>query len=156
MHEHCNGPPSVNAKWLSTTAALSLAATAVAAFYLAYEYEAAGAAAAIYLACLSQLAWVKSSRLAFYLGLAIGFSVASIHLRFMRDLFGPAAIGLWAIFGIWIALFLLLARIVVGRWPRYGALWLPVIWLSLEYFRSELYYLRFAWLTPGFALSHQD
>ncbi len=134
-------------------ATLALAIAAVAAICLAYEYEAAGGAAVIYLACLSRLAWVKSSRVAFYVGLAIGFTIASIHLQFMRGLFGPAAIGLWAIFGIWIALFLLLARIVVGRWPRYGALWLPVIWLGLEYFRSELYYLRFAWLTPGFALS---
>ena len=137
----------MNAKWLSATATLSLAITAVTAFYLAYEYEAAGGATVIYLACLSRLAWVKSSRSAFYLGLAIGFTIAGIHLQFMRDIFGLAAIGLWAIFGIWIALFLLLARIVVGRWPRYGVLWLPVIWLGLEYFRSELYYLRFAWLT---------
>jgi apolipoprotein N-acyltransferase len=151
-----NRPSVVNAKWLSTTATLLLAIAAVASIYLAYEYEAAGGASVIYLACLSRLAWVKSSRLAFYLGLAIGFTIASIHLQFMRGLFGPAAVGLWAIFGIWIALFLLLARIVIGRWPRYGALWVPVIWLGLEYFRSELYYLRFAWLTPGFALSHQD
>lgn len=148
------GPLIVNAKWLSATATLSLAIIAVAAFYLAYEYEAAGGATIIYLACLSRLAWVKSSRLAFYLGLAIGFTIASIHLQFMHGIFGPAAIGLWAIFGIWIALFLLLARIVVGRWPRFGGLWLPVIWMGLEYFRSELYYLRFAWLTPGFAMSH--
>src|SRR5579863_4086976 len=145
-----------NDTWLSVTATLLLAVTAVAAICLAYEYEAAGGATVIYLACLSRLAWVKSSRLAFYVGLAIGFTIGSIHLQFMRGLFGPAAIGLWAIFGIWIAFFLLLARIVAGRWPRYGALWLPVLWVGLEYFRSELYYLRFAWLTPGFALSHQS
>lgn len=149
-----HGPLIVTARWLSTKASLSLAITGVAALCLAYEYEAAGGAVIIYLACLSRLAWVRSSRLAFYLGLTIGIAIASIHLQFMRDLFGPAAIGLWAIFGIWIALFLLLARIVVGRWPRYGALWFPVLWLAFEYFRSELYYLRFAWLTPGFALSH--
>ena len=151
-----NEPAIVNAKWLSTTAALLLAVVAVASICLAYEYEAAGGASVIYLACLWWLAYVKSSRVAFYLGLAIGFAIASIHLQFMHGLFGPAAIGLWAIFGIWIGFFLLLARIVVGRWPRYGALWLPVIWLGLEYYRSELYYLRFAWVTPGFALSHPD
>jgi apolipoprotein N-acyltransferase len=116
----------------------------------------AGGAAVIYLTCMSRLAWVKSSRVAFYVGLAIGFTIASIHLQFMRGLFGPASIGLWAIFGIWIAFYLLLARIVVGRWPRYGALWIPVLWMGFEYFRSELYYLRFAWLTPGFALSHAE
>src|SRR5258708_2303257 len=98
-----NRQPIVNAKWLSTTAALLLAIVAVASISLAYEYEAAGGATIVYLACLSRLAWVKSSRLAFYLGLAIGFTIASIHLQFMHDLFGPAAIGLWAIFGLWIA-----------------------------------------------------
>jgi apolipoprotein N-acyltransferase len=28
---------------------------------------------------------------------------------------------------------------------------LPFIWCGLEYFRSELYFLRFSWLNPGFA-----
>jgi len=146
----------VDPKWLSTKAILLLAITAVASICVAYEYEAAGGGVVIYLACLSRLAWVRSSRVAFYLGLTIGFAIGSIHLQFMRGLFGPAAIGLWAIFGIWIGFFLLLARIAVGRWPRYGVLWLPILWLGFEYFRSELYYLRFAWLTPGFALSHAN
>ncbi len=41
-----------------------------------------------------------------------------------------------------------------GR-PAYSSLWLllvaPVLWTALEFFRSELYWLRFAWLTPGMA-----
>ncbi len=41
-----------------------------------------------------------------------------------------------------------------GR-PAYGSLRLllvaPVLWTALEFFRSELYWLRFAWLTPGMA-----
>ncbi len=142
------------AVWLSWKATLLLAMTSIASICLAYEYESAGGAVIIYLACLSRLAWVRSSRVAFYVGLAIGFVIASTHLQFMHGLFGPAAGALWAIFGIWIAFFLLSARIVVARWPRYGVLWLPVLWMAFEYFRSELYYLRFAWLTPGFALSH--
>lgn len=32
-----------------------------------------------------------------------------------------------------------------------GWLLIPFIWCGLEYFRSELYYLRFSWLSPGFA-----
>ena len=35
-----------------------------------------------------------------------------------------------------------------------GLLAIPVIWTGLEYFRCELYYLRFAWLTPGLAFSN--
>jgi apolipoprotein N-acyltransferase len=139
---------------LSTVAALVLAVASVASFQIAYEWKAAAGFIVAYLACLFRLAWVKSSRWAFYLGLAIGFSIAAAQLRFFYDIFGPAAIGLWLIFGLWHAFYLLLARNTVARWPRSGALCLPVIWFALEYFRSELYYLRFAWLTPGFALSH--
>jgi apolipoprotein N-acyltransferase len=139
---------------MSVKSSLLLAAAAVAAFFAAYEFEAAGVAIVVYLACLYRLAWVRSPRWAFYLGLSIGSIIAAGQLWFFHDVFGWAAAGLWAILGLWIALDLLLSRIVVARWPRCGALWLPVIWLALEYARSELYYLRFAWLTPGFALSH--
>jgi len=141
-------------QWLSTRASLSLAAAAVAAFEIAAEFEAAAPFVIVYLVCLFALARVQSTRWAFYLGLAIGWSIAALQLQFFVDVFGWAAVGLWAIFGIWIAFFLLLSRVVVGRWPVYGVLWLPVIWLGLEYFRCELYFLRFAWLTPGSLLSH--
>jgi apolipoprotein N-acyltransferase len=140
--------------WLSARWSLLIAAAGVASFFVAYEVEAAGAAIIGYLACLYWLAWAPSPRWAFYLGLAIGSTVAAGQLWFFHDLFGWAAAGLWAILGLWIALYLLLSRIVVARWPRCGALWLPVIWFALEYTRGELYFLRFAWLTPGFALSH--
>jgi apolipoprotein N-acyltransferase len=148
------GTRATHRGWLSNTAALSLAAMAVIVFHVAYEFEAAAALIIVYLACLYRLAWVKSPRRAFYLGVAIGTATAAGQLWFFQGVFGWAAIGLWAILGLWIGSFLLLSRIVVARWPSYGALWLPVIWFALEYTRSELYYLRFAWLTPGFALSH--
>src|SRR5262245_6045286 len=144
----------VNSPWTSVKTSLLLAAAAVAAFFVAYEFEAAGAVIVVNLACLYRLAWVKTARRAFYLGLAIGTSTAAGQLWFFQTIFGWGAFGLWAILGVWLGLFLLLSRIIVARWPRYGALWLPVIWFALEYTRSELYYLRFAWLTPGFALSH--
>ena len=32
----------------------------------------------------------------------------------------------------------------------------PFLWTGLEYFRSELYYLRFSWLSPGYAFSNAD
>src|SRR4029077_17134955 len=144
----------MNPRWLSTRASLFLGAVAVAAFEIAAEFEAAAPLVIVYLACLFALARVKSTRWAFYLGLVIGWSIAALQLQFFVDVFGWAAVGLWAIFGIWIAFFVLLPRIVVGRWPQYGVLWLPIVWLGLEYFRCELYFLRFAWLTPGFLLSH--
>jgi apolipoprotein N-acyltransferase len=30
---------------------------------------------------------------------------------------------------------------------------LPFLWTGLEYFRSELYYLRFSWVSPGYAFA---
>lgn len=63
----------------------------------------------------------------------IGFAIAAGQLRFFLGIFGWGCVGLWAIFGIWIAFFLLLSRIVMELWPRYGLLWLPVIWFALEY-----------------------
>jgi apolipoprotein N-acyltransferase len=139
--------------WLSGKVTCALSLLAVAAFEAAYEFEAAGLLIVIYLACLFALAWVRTPRLAFYLGFGIGSLLAALQLTFFFGIFGPAAAGLWAILGLWIGFYLLLARIVVARWPQWGILWLPVLWFGLEYFRCELYYLRFAWLTPGLALS---
>ena len=41
------------------------------------------------------------------------------------------------------------------QWMRRTLAWsgwlvIPFLWLGLEYFRSELYYLRFSWLSPGY------
>ena len=30
---------------------------------------------------------------------------------------------------------------------------IPFVWTGLEYFRSELYYLRFSWLNVGYAFA---
>jgi apolipoprotein N-acyltransferase len=37
--------------------------------------------------------------------------------------------------------------------PRWGWLLIPFLWTGLEYFRSELYYLRFSWLNVGYAFA---
>ena len=129
---------------------------AVGAFHLAYEWEIAGGLVAVYLVALYSLAWVRTARWAFYLGLAIGFAVTAPQLSFFVTVFGSAAIGLWLTLALWTAFYLLLAHLAVQRYPRVGAAWLPVLWFALEYFRSELYYLKFAWLTPGFALTHPN
>ena len=40
---------------------------------------------------------------------------------------------------------------------RFGNVWgvllIPFLWTGLEYFRSELYYLRFSWFNVGYAFS---
>lgn len=146
-------PPATR---ISTPLAWLLAALGVGGFHFAYEWDAGAGTIAVYLVCLYRLAWVRSARWAFYLGLGIGVAIAAPQLWFFVGIFGPAAIGLWLILGLWTALYLLLAHVAVTRSPERGYWLLPWLWFALEYFRSELYYLRFAWLIPGFALSHRE
>ena len=140
-----------NMTWRAT---LALTVTSLAAFEVAYETAWGSPAVVVYLGCLFALAWVKSTRLACYLGMLIGTVLAALQLTFMFDIFGPAAVGLWMILGVWTGLFLLLSRIVVARWPVWGAIWIPILWVAVEYFRSELYYLRFSWGIPAWAVGN--
>ena len=140
--------------WLSNRSALLYAGIGVAAFHVAYLVEYVGILVVVYLGCLIGLCWIRTTRQAFYGGLLIGLATFSPQLLFFAGIFGPAAFGLWLILSLWTSAFLLIGRSTVERWPRLGPWLLPIVWFGLEYFRCELYYLRFAWLTPGFALSH--
>ncbi len=147
-----NSNPTASA--LTRKASALLALGAVVAFQLAYTFKTCSFLAVIYLYCLFQLARVKSTRLAFYLGLAIGVLAYAPQSMFLWNIFGAAAIPLWLILAFWIALFLALARLCVARLGTTPALILiPFLWTGLEYFRSELYYLRFSWLNAGYAFS---
>ncbi|HVT80670.1 MAG TPA: nitrilase-related carbon-nitrogen hydrolase, partial [Phycisphaerae bacterium] len=80
------------------------------------------------------------------------------HLAFFWGIFGPVAVSLWTILAIWVGFFVLmlwsLARVSMVRdRPWVWMLAVPVLWMGLEYFRCELYYLKFAWLTPGIAVA---
>jgi apolipoprotein N-acyltransferase len=101
---------------------------------------------------LIELSRAPTSRKVFYPMLALGYLFYAPHLAFFRGIFGPAATVLWLILAFWIALFGLLLRLVR---LRFGSAWMlalaPFIWTGLEYFRCELYYLRFGWLTFGMA-----
>ncbi|HUR45467.1 MAG TPA: nitrilase-related carbon-nitrogen hydrolase [Candidatus Saccharimonadales bacterium] len=129
---------------------------AVSAFHLAYFVPRLSWMIVVYLFCLTSLIRLASSRQAFYFGFGVGFMAFAPHLLCFYTIFGLAAVPLWAILAFWNGIFLLMAWLVAARFGmRAGLLLIPVLWTGLEYFRSELYYLRFAWLTPGFALSPQ-
>ena len=54
---------------------------------------------------------------------------------------------------IWFGLFLWLGCQLRRQFPAWAfVLTLPIVWLGIEYFRSELYYLRFSWLNAGFTM----
>src|SRR5437870_2776750 len=137
---------------------LMLALTA-ACFHLAYSSTGCPAAGFLifgYAYFLVRLAGQPNVRRAFYFGLAAGFFCFAPQLFFFWHIFGPAATALWLILAIWTALFAAIACGCVRRWGKAKAAWLiPFIWTGLEYFRSELYCLKFSWLNVGYALPPQ-
>jgi apolipoprotein N-acyltransferase len=135
------------------TAALYALGAGVA-FQAAYTLPGCAFLIAVYLGCVFQLARLKTPRQAACFGLATGVLAFAPQLNFFWTIFGPAAIALWYVCGFWIGLFALLARACRVRfgWPI-ATLIVPFLWAGLEYFRSELYYLRFSWLNAGYVFS---
>ena len=130
-------------------------AFSVACFQLAYasiKVPAAGLLILGYAYFLVRLVDQPTVRRAFYFGLAVGFACAAGQAFFFWKIFGPAAIVLWLVFGFWIGLFAAISCGCIRRWGKSKAVWLiPIIWTGTEYFRSELYYLKFSWLNIGYA-----
>ena len=134
-----------------------LAFIAVACFHLAYTpAQSALLAFAIvgYVICLVQLARLRTTQQCFYLALAVGFACFAPQLGFFWNIFGPAAIALWLVLALWIALFVVLTHLaIVTLGLKRAAFLTPFFWTGLEYFRSELYYLKFSWLNVGYAFA---
>jgi apolipoprotein N-acyltransferase len=127
---------------------------AAAAFHAAYASFGTSPLIVLYLFALLQLAPADRWRKAFYSGLAVGLLIAAVRLEFFWRLFSGGALALWVVYAFWIGLFVALARLCLGRFgPRWGWVVIPFVWTGLEYFRSELYYLRFSWLNVGYAFS---
>jgi apolipoprotein N-acyltransferase len=139
---------------LAFTRILFWVVVATAAFHAAYASVNTSFLIVLYLFALLQLAQADRWRKAFYSGLAVGFLIAAVRLEFFWRLFLGGAVALWVVYAFWIGLFVALARLCLGRLgPRRGWLFIPFVWTGLEYFRSELYYLRFSWLNTGYAFA---
>jgi apolipoprotein N-acyltransferase len=125
---------------------------AAASFHAAYFSAATSFLVAIYLFALVQLSRAGNWRRAFYSGLSVGMFIAAGRLDFFWRIFSVAAIPLWLVYAFWIGLFVVIARLCLRPGaPKWAWLLVPFAWCGLEYFRSELYYLRFSWLSPGLA-----
>jgi apolipoprotein N-acyltransferase len=141
-------------KNLSAWAALWFALAAILSFHLAYTIENCQIFLVVFLCCLFRLAGVKTSRLAFYVGMGIGLAIYAPQLGFFWRIFQAGAIPLWLILSFWLGLFQLLGWTCLQRFGLVGwACAAPFVWTGFEYFRSELYYLRFSWLNVGYAFS---
>lgn len=104
-----------------------------------------------YLICLMQLARLKTARQSFYAGLITGFLCVAPQLICFWNIFGPAAIVLWTILALWIGAFTGITSASLRRFgPVPTAILVPFLWMGLEYFRSELYYLKFSWMNIGY------
>lgn len=88
------------------------------------------------------------------LGLGHGLLLFGGTLVWLFDLFGPAAAALIMIMAMFTALFGIVAALLERHGPRgwLAGPALAVLWTGTEYFRGELFALRFPWITPGTAL----
>ncbi len=129
-------------------------ALAVACFQLAYtslKFPAAGLFIFGYALGLVQLTNQPTVRRAFYFGLVTAYFCYAPQLFFMWSIFGPFAIVLWLVLAFWVGLFAAIACGSARCWGKVKTAWLiPIIWTGIEYFRSELYYLKFSWLNIGY------
>jgi apolipoprotein N-acyltransferase len=144
-------------KPLALPLALCWSVAAVAAFHLAYSTSYLAILTIVYVFALLQLMRARTGRQSFYLSLVVGMSIAAPQLSCFWTLFGLSAVALWLILAFWIALFVSLGRFCLIKLGDFrAALFLPFLWTGLEYFRSELYYLRFSWLNIGYAFSASE
>jgi apolipoprotein N-acyltransferase len=126
---------------------------AVIAFTLAYSVSWCGLLMFVFVYCLLMLAKLGTTRTAFYSGWAIAMLAYPFQLWFFYTIFGKAALLLWLIAAFWLMAFVLLARLCFANFkPTLAVILIPFLWTGLEYFRSELYGLRFSWLNIGYAL----
>ena len=146
--------PELASEPLTWKASLLWLGLAVVCFNLAYASPAGSAAGLLmigYALALVNLTRQRSVRRAFYFGLAAGVCAYAPQLWFFWNIFHQAAVVLWVILAFWIGLFSAIVCGAARRWGRPVALWLiPVVWTGVEYFRSELYYLKFSWLNFGY------
>ena len=94
---------------------------------------------------------------AFYLGLFHGAVFFGVTMSWLRDIFvdsGHLVVPLVLIMSLFSALF---ARGYAMAQRRYSPGWVMALftacwWISLEFYRAEIYYLKFPWMTPGVGL----
>ncbi len=149
-------PSAETSSWKKSFLWLALAVACFHAAYSSIKYPAAGLVIFGYACGLVRLTDQPNVRRAFYFGLVTGFLCYAPQLFFFFRIFNVAAIVLWLVLAFWVGVF---AAIVCGsrrRWGKVRAAWLvPFVWTGIEYFRSELYYLKFSWLNIGYALPVQ-
>lgn len=147
-------PPSGGSNTISSLRLVGMVILGAVCFHLSFLRPSLAFLIVGYLGCLFELTRAASGRLAFRAGMALGFLVFVPKLTFFYTLFQFSAVALWAILAFWHGLFVCLGRLTrQGRTAKWSFLLIPALWTGVEYFRSELYYLKFSWLSAGYAFS---
>jgi len=122
----------------------------IGSFQLAFLYPALCWLVLGYLVCLFELRRLATARLTFYVGMLVGLGVYVPPMQFLWTVFGGVAVPLWLILALFHGVFLLVLNRVEARWgATCAAVMAPVLWCAIEYFRSEVWWLRFSWFTAG-------
>jgi apolipoprotein N-acyltransferase len=125
---------------------------AAAAFHVAYEFWPP--VIFVFFFCLYRVGHATTRPQAMYSGWLLGLLIYGPQLAFFWTIFGFGAVALWLVLGTWLSVYIVLQRFALLKLgPRLGALAAPFLWTGVEYFRSELYYLRFSWLNAGYTFS---
>lgn len=139
---------------LGWRAAIGYGALAVACFHLAFLYPSLAFLIAFYLLAVFRLSEVATPRRAMWAGVTVGMLCFGPQLGFFYTIFGMSAAALWAVLAFWLGMYVMTQHLVRARLgSRNAALLAPVLWLGFEFFRSELYFLRFTWLSAGYAFA---
>ncbi|HNQ74019.1 MAG TPA: hypothetical protein PKN95_10510 [Verrucomicrobiota bacterium] len=121
-----SSPGALAGPALSWKGGVGFSALAVACFHVAYTPADAGwfsLAILGYVMALTQLARLRSTRQSFYFGLMAGFACVAPQLECFWRIFGPAAVPLWFILALWLALFTALSHIARCRlWRLAGCM----------------------------------
>jgi len=135
-------------------------------FVASADFWPAGIGLFGYLGGLWLLRQQTTARRVFWWGTAVGAAVFVPQTLFLASIFSlpigswnisPVAPVLWLLISLWHGVFLLLLR---SAERQLGTPWTwvlaPVFWMGQEYFRSEIWWLRFSWLAAGGAIHGPD
>ncbi|MBI5801743.1 MAG: hypothetical protein HZA92_13605, partial [Verrucomicrobia bacterium] len=129
------------------------AGVALACFHLAYYSSLLAPLMLGYAWALVELTRASTARQAFLGGALVGLGVFVPQMGFLWTIFGITAVPLWCVLAFWIGLFVWVGRLARQQFGGWALLLLPLLWIGLEYFRGELYFLRFTWLNMGYAFA---
>ncbi len=94
----------------------------------------------------------SSPRRAFSLGLMHGGIVYTLSLTWFLNIFSLGAVALWFLLALFTAIWGWLYSQLHAYKFRFIPLLGTILFVGLEYFRGELFFLSFPWITPGTAL----